>query len=85
MDNSTITINDLIILRNALDLASGRGAFRGAELSTVGTLFDKLSAFLAEVEAAAAAAETTEEAPAEEEEAAPAAKPAKGKKQATGA
>ena len=54
MDNS-ITINDLIVIRNALDLASTRGAFRGAELSTVGGLFDKLQAFLADVEAQASA------------------------------
>lgn len=63
MDN-TITINDLVIVRNALDLASSRGAFRGAELSTVGTVFDKLQAFLSDVEAQAAA--STEESAEEE-------------------
>ena len=60
MDN-TITINDLIVIRNALDLASTRGAFRGAELSTVGGLFDKLSAFLADVESQSANVDDSEE------------------------
>lgn len=60
MDNSTITIGDLVVIRNALDLASTRGAFRGAELSTVGSVFDKLQAFLTEIEEQAKAAETAE-------------------------
>lgn len=60
MENSTITIGDLVVVRNALDLASTRGAFRGAELSTVGSVFDKLQAFLAEIEEQAKAAEAAE-------------------------
>lgn len=61
MENSTITIGDLVVIRNALDLASTRGAFRGAELSTVGSVFDKLQAFLVEIEEQAKAAEGSEE------------------------
>jgi len=42
----SISLNDLQLLANIVDLASGRGAFRGAELSQVGAVFDKLQTFL---------------------------------------
>lgn len=58
MDNTTqITIADLDTLKNVVDLASSRGAFRGAELSQVGTIYDKLTAFLNNVIAQAKAQE----------------------------
>ena len=41
-----ITITDLDLLRQIVDLASSRGAFQGAELKTVGEVYEKLSAFL---------------------------------------
>ena len=58
MDNSnqtnlTITIADLDMLKNIVDLASTRGAFRGAELAEVGTVYNKLSQFLETVVAQA--------------------------------
>ena len=48
VDNTpeSISLNDLQLLANIVDLASGRGAFRGAELSQVGAVFDKLQTFL---------------------------------------
>jgi hypothetical protein len=46
MDNTQITIADLDTIKNIIDLASTRGAFRGAELTQVGVVYDKLSAFL---------------------------------------
>ena len=53
MENNTqptqITIADLDTLKNIVDLASTRGAFRGAELTQVGAVYDKLSAFLGEI------------------------------------
>jgi hypothetical protein len=50
MDNNTqITIADLDTIKNVIDLACTRGAFRGAEISQVGAVFDKLSVFLAAV------------------------------------
>ena len=59
MDNTTqptqITIADLDTLKNIVDLASSRGAFRGAELTQVGAIYDKLSAFLGEIVAQAQA------------------------------
>ena len=69
----SIGLQDLQLIANIVDLASQRGAFRGNELSQVGTVFDKLSAFLnyvAQQQAEAQEAETGEgeaEAPAEGE------------------
>jgi hypothetical protein len=40
------SITDLQNLRAIVDLASKRGAFSGAELSSVGQVFDRLNAFL---------------------------------------
>lgn len=59
----SISLNDLGLLLNIVDLASKRGAFQGAELSQVGAIFDKLNAFLTFVAAQQAeAAEGDEEA-----------------------
>jgi hypothetical protein len=41
-----ITIADLDLLRQIVDLASSRGAFKGAELSQVGEVYNKLTRFL---------------------------------------
>jgi hypothetical protein len=51
MENTTqdqiqITIADLELLKNIVDLASSRGAFRAAELTQVGAVYDKLTVFL---------------------------------------
>jgi hypothetical protein len=46
MENNTITISDLDTIKNIINLAASRGAFRGEELSMVGTVYDKLTAFL---------------------------------------
>ena len=64
MENTTqptqITIADLDTLKNIVDLASARGAFRGAELTQVGAVYDKLSAFLGEILAQAQAQQEAE-------------------------
>jgi hypothetical protein len=44
-----IGLQDLQVLAQIVDLASSRGAFRGAELSQVGAVYDKLSTFLSYV------------------------------------
>lgn len=66
----SISLNDLQLLLQIVDLASKRGAFAGAELTQVGGIFDKLNTFLtyvAEQQAAAAEGdEAGEESPAEE-------------------
>jgi len=57
-----ITIADLDTLKNIVDLASTRGAFRGAELTQVGAIYDKLTAFLDAIIAQAKAQEEANQA-----------------------
>jgi len=63
--------NQLKVIREIISLASQRGAFRGEELTTVGTHFDLLDNFIKYFEAAQKAAEEAEsdQATAEPEEA----------------
>jgi len=51
----TITVQDLDVLKNIVDLASARGAFRGSELAEVGAVYNKLKQFLDAVVAQAQA------------------------------
>ena len=46
-----LTVADLRNIRTIIDISSSRGAFRGAELKTIGEVFDKLDAFLKAVDA----------------------------------
>jgi uncharacterized protein YggE len=58
MENTNqITIADLDTIKNIIDLACTRGAFRGAEISQVGAVYDKLTVFLEAVIAQAKAQE----------------------------
>jgi len=57
MENN-ITIADLNLLKNIIDLASTRGAFRAAEMTQIGEVYEKLTAFLDNVVAQAAAQES---------------------------
>jgi hypothetical protein len=59
MDNTQITIADLDTIKNIIDLACTRGAFRGAEISQVGAVYDKLTVFLEAVIAQAQAQEAS--------------------------
>ena len=61
-DSNQITIADLDTLKNIVDLASTRGAFRGAELTQVGAIYDKLTAFLDAIIAQAKAQEEANQA-----------------------
>ena len=59
MENTTqITIADLDTIKNIINLAATRGAFRGEELSQVGVVYDKLTSFLEAVIEQAKAQET---------------------------
>lgn len=64
--NATVNISDLESVVRIIDAASERGAFKGSELSAVGAVRDKISNFLAQVQARqseaaeAAKAEATE-------------------------
>ena len=60
-----LSLDELNMLMQIVDLAVQRGAFRGNEISQVGAVFDKLSAFLGAVAQANQPAEG--EAPVEEE------------------
>ena len=56
MENN-ITVADLNLLKNIIDLASTRGAFRAAEMKQIGEVYDKLNTFLEAVVAQAQAQE----------------------------
>ena len=71
MENSQLTIADLGAIHSMLDTAASRGAFRAGEMTQVGQVYDKLSAFLKSIQDAAEAkqAETAPEEPQGEENA----------------
>jgi hypothetical protein len=48
MENHSLTIADMASLKNVLEAACNRGAFKANEMSTVGQLYDKLSNFIAQ-------------------------------------
>jgi hypothetical protein len=58
MENNNITIADLDTIKNIIDLACTRGAFRAGEISQVGAVYDKLNSFLEAVVAQAQANES---------------------------
>jgi len=43
---SQLSITDLAVLKNVIDIACTRGAFKAAEMKVVGEVYDKLSVFL---------------------------------------
>ena len=60
MENNQITVTDLVTIKNIIDLASARGAFRAGEMKEVGEVYDKLTQFLEAVIAQAQSANGTE-------------------------
>ena len=44
--DTNINITDLVALRNIINLAAERGAFKAEEMLEVGTLYTKLNGFL---------------------------------------
>ena len=65
----SLTLNDLAVLRNVIEVAISRGTFKADEITVVGQTYDKLKAWLDSVAAqqAAAAEQPAEEAPPAEE------------------
>jgi hypothetical protein len=53
-----ITITDLDEIRQIIDLASTRGAFRGGEMRRVGEIYDKLDIFIQAIVASASSRQT---------------------------
>jgi hypothetical protein len=64
MENASLTLADMASLKNLIEAATARGAFRANEMSTVGGIYDKLDAFLAATQAQLAA-QAEAQAPAE--------------------
>lgn len=55
--NPELNINDLSSLKSIIDVASARGAFKPNEMVPVGTVYNKLEAFLEAAAKATAAAQ----------------------------
>ena len=55
MENASLTLADMASLKNLIEAATARGAFRANEMSTVGGIYDKLDAFLTATQAQLAA------------------------------
>jgi hypothetical protein len=55
MENIQLTLSDLASLKNLIEAATARGAFRANEMTVVGGIFDKLDAFLTATQAQLAA------------------------------
>jgi hypothetical protein len=47
MENSQLTIADMASLKQLIEAACNRGAFRAPEMRSVGEIYDKLTRFLA--------------------------------------
>lgn len=57
-----LTIQDLATMKGIIDIASERSAFKPNEMAAVGIVYNKLEAFLAEVQRQAEAAKAAQEA-----------------------
>jgi translation initiation factor IF-2 len=63
----SLTLNDLAVLRNVIEVAISRGTFKADEITVVGQTYDKLKAWLDSVAAQQAAEQpAAEEVPAEQ-------------------
>jgi hypothetical protein len=60
--SNDLNIQDLAVMRGIIELATERGTFKAPEMAAVGTLFNKLDAFLKQVEEQAKAAQEGTEA-----------------------
>lgn len=49
--DNDLNINDLNAMKQIIDIASGRGAFKAGEMEAVGKVYNKLANFLAQVAA----------------------------------
>lgn len=64
----SLSLNDLKVCLQIIDLCSQRGAFKPEEFQAVGIIHQKLSAFLSQAQAAQASSATEKDAPEETEE-----------------
>jgi len=63
MENTQLTLADLASIHSIIEAATTRGAFRASELTPVGAIYDKLTAFLQAANANAVKADGEPEAP----------------------
>jgi len=61
-----LTINDMIVLKNMVEICSSRGAFKADEMTTVGGVYNKLAMFIQAVMPQNPAPDTGNTAPATE-------------------
>ena len=59
--DNQIKITDLIVIKNIIDLACSRGAFRAEEMKSIGDVYDKLAIFVNSVISRAEASIAEEE------------------------
>ena len=55
MENAQLTITDIISIKNLIDAACTRGAFKAHEMKSVGELYEKLTNFIDATQAQLAA------------------------------
>ncbi len=46
MENAQLTITDIVSIKNLIDAACTRGAFKAHEMKSVGELYEKLTNFI---------------------------------------
>ena len=63
MENTQLTLADLASIHSIIEAATTRGAFRANELTPVGAIYDKLTAFLQAANANAVTADSGPDAP----------------------
>ena len=78
-DPNELNIQDLALARAVIELSTERGTFKANELANVGALYNKLDAFLKNVEEQAKAAKEAQEQAAQAPVAQPAEQPAETK------
>ncbi len=64
-------VDDINLIKQVIEIASTRGAFQAGELKAVGEVYEKVTAFLGEIEANQQAQEAQEGAPETPQEAQP--------------
>ena len=50
MNENTVSVSEIAVLTQAVEIASRRGAFHANEMSTIGHAYDKISSWLANIE-----------------------------------
>jgi hypothetical protein len=63
MENTQLTLADLASIHSIIEAATTRGAFRANELTPVGAIYDKLTAFLQAANASPVTADSEPQAP----------------------